>query len=94
MMTIVILLDCHSFLQAALGGITWGIYYLNRPTALTATIITCSLSCSATGGILIWQGGRRTRKTDVVQRRVKLALEEEAIARMERKRKQGAETDK
>lgn len=94
MMVIVILLDCHSFLQATLGGITWGIYYLDRPTALTATIITCSLSCSAVAGIIIWQGGSRTRKTDVVKRRVRLALEEEAIARMERKRKKAQELEK
>lgn len=88
MMTIVLLLDCHSCLQATLGGVTWGIYYLHRPTALTATIITCSLSCNAMAGILIWQGTKRTRKTDVVERRVKLALEQQAIARMDRKRRQ------
>ncbi|WFD38292.1 uncharacterized protein MJAP1_001243 [Malassezia japonica] len=90
MMTIVILLDCHSVLQGTLGGITWGIYYERRPTALTATIITCSLSCNAMAGILIWQGGRRTRKTEVVERQVKLALEERAIERMERKRRKAA----
>ncbi|WFD29304.1 hypothetical protein MSPP1_000311 [Malassezia sp. CBS 17886] len=90
MMAIVILLDCHSCLQAALGGITWGIKYEHRPTALTATIISCSLSCNAVAGILIWQGGKRTRKTDVVKRRLRIALEEQAIARMERKRRKAA----
>ncbi|WFD05197.1 hypothetical protein MVES1_000525 [Malassezia vespertilionis] len=91
MMAIVILLDSHSILQATLGGVTWGIPYHHRPTALTATIISCSLSCNAIAGILIWQGGKRTRKTEVVKRRVKLALEELAIERMERKRRKAAE---
>ena len=86
-MTIVILLDVYSMLQACLAGTTWGIRYERRPTALTATIISCSLSCNAIAGILIWQGGNRTRKTEVVKNRVKLAIEEQAIQRMERKRK-------
>lgn len=90
MMTIVVLLDVYSFLQACLAGTTWGIRYEHRPTALTATIISCSLSCNAIAGILIWQGGKRTRKTEVVQRRVKLALEEQAIQRMDRKRRKAA----
>lgn len=93
MMTIVILLDIYSCLQACLTGTTWGIRYEHRPTALTATIISCSLSCNAIAGILIWQGGKYTRKTEVVKRRVKLALEQRAIERMERKRKQRKELE-
>lgn len=94
MMTIVILLDIYSMLQACLAGTTWGIRYERRPTVLTATIISCSLSCNAIAGILIWQGGNRTRKTEVVKNRVKLAIEEQAIQRMERKRKKQEEPSK
>lgn len=90
MMTIVILLDVYSMLQACLAGTTWGIRYEHRSTALQASIISCSLSCNAIAGILIWQGGARTRKTEVVERRVKLAIEEQAIARMDRKRRKAA----
>jgi len=93
MMTIVILLDIYSCLQACLAGTTWGIRYEHRPTVLTSTIISCSLSCNAIAGILIWQGGKHTRKTEVVKRRVKLALEQRAIERMERKRKQRMELE-
>lgn len=93
MMTIVILLDIYSCLQACLAGTTWGIRYERRPTVLTATIISFSLSCNAVAGILIWQGGKHTRKTEVVKRRVKLALEQRAIERMERKRKQRTKLD-
>ncbi len=64
MMAVVILLDCHSCLQASLGGTTWGIYYKRRPTSVTATIITFSLSCNAvadssSGGVAV---ERRRRK--------------------------------
>ena len=89
----VILLDIYSCLQACLAGTTWGIRYERRPTVLTATIISFSLSCNAVAGILIWQGGKHTRKTEVVKRRVKLALEQRAIERMERKRKQRTKLD-
>ena len=44
--------------------------------------------------MLIWQGGNRTRKTEVVKNRVKLAIEEQAIQRMERKRKKQEEPSK
>lgn len=91
MIVIVCLLDCHSLLQAALGGCTWGIYYLDRPTALTATLISCSLSCNAVAGLLIYIGGRRTKKREEVGRRLKVALEAEAWKRMERRREREME---
>lgn len=86
MIVIVCLLDCHSLLQGALGGCTWGIKYTHRPTALTATLISCSLSCNAVAGLLIYIGGRRTKKTEEVERRLRIALENEAKAKIERKR--------
>lgn len=85
MMAIVILLDCHSCLQASLGGTTWGIYYKNRPTSVTATIITFSLSCNAVAGILIWLGGNRTKKKEEVERLLGIALEEEALRKIRKK---------
>ncbi|CAO1613990.1 unnamed protein product [Sympodiomycopsis kandeliae] len=78
MIVIVCLLDCHSLLQGSLGGVTWGINYHHRPTALTATLITCSLSCNAVAGFLIYLGGRKTKKVEEVQKRIRIALEEEA----------------
>ena len=91
MMTIVSLLDVYSMLQCCLAGTMWGIRYERRPTSLTASIVSSSLSCNIIAGLLIWQGGKRTRKTEVVERRVKLALEERAIERMERKRLKNAQ---
>ncbi|EPQ28066.1 uncharacterized protein PFL1_04393 [Pseudozyma flocculosa PF-1] len=93
MMVIVILLDAHSCLQASLGGTTWGIYYKNRPTSVTATIITFSLSCNIIAGIIIWWGGQRTKKTEEVERLLRIALEEEALAKIERRRKRAEEKE-
>ena len=89
MIVIVCLLDCHSLLQAALGGCTWGIKYTHRPTALTATLISCSLSCNAVAGLIIYLGGRRTKKREEVERRLKIALEQEALEKIERRRARG-----
>lgn len=85
MMTIVLLLDVYSMLQVCLAGTMWGIRYERRPTVLTATIVSTSLSCNAIAGLLIWLGSIHTRKTEVVKHKVQLALEEMAIRRMERK---------
>lgn len=94
MIAIVCLLDCHSILQGALGGCTWGIKYTHRPTALTATLITCSLSCNAMAGLLIYIGGRKTKKREEVERRLKIALEAMALAKIERRRARGELPDR
>lgn len=94
MMAIVILLDCHSCLQASLGGTTWGIYYKDRPTSVTATIITFSLSCNAVAGLLIWIGGNRTKKSEEVERLLRIALEEEALRKIKKRQRRRAEAER
>lgn len=59
---------------------------MDRPTALTATLISASLSCNAVAGLLIYIGGRRTKKKKEVERRLRVALEKEAWERMQRRR--------
>jgi hypothetical protein len=82
-------ITCSLFLtQMALGGTTWGIKYTVRPPALTATILSCSISCNITAGILISIGTRRTRKKEEVEKRLRQALTEEAMARIEKERKE------
>jgi hypothetical protein len=85
-----VLLDCHSCLQMSLGGTTWGIYYKRRPSALTATILSCSISCNLTAGALISWGARRTRKSEEVEKRVRQALTAEAMRRLELQRRDEA----
>jgi hypothetical protein len=83
----VVLLDFHSIFQIALGTCTWSISYHVRPFALTTVILCCSIACNITAGILITLGDRRTRKTEVVKRMFRQELTQEAIKKMERRRK-------
>lgn len=79
LIAIVVLLDCHSLFQMALGGTTWGIYYKVRPKALTAVILTFSLSCNISAGITISVGDRKSRKKLVVEQMFRQGLTEEAL---------------
>lgn len=86
LVAIVVLLDCHSLFQIALGTCTWAISYHHRPGALTATILCCSITCNITAGVLITVGDRRTRKKEVVKKMLRQALTEEALRKMEKER--------
>jgi hypothetical protein len=86
LVAIVVLLDCHSCFQLALGLCTWCIDYKKRPGALTATILSCSIAVNTTAGILISIGDRRTRKKEVVERMFRQELTEEAMRRMRHKK--------
>ncbi|KAF2496834.1 hypothetical protein BU16DRAFT_560147 [Lophium mytilinum] len=86
LITIVVLLDCHSCFQMALGGTTWGIYYKDRPKALTAVILTCSICCNISAGITITVGDRRSRKKMVVEQMFRQGLTEEALRKLRRER--------
>lgn len=87
LIAIVLLLDMHSCFQIALGACTWGIYYKNRPFALTTVILCCSIACNITAGILIWVGDRKSRKVEVIKRMFRQELTGEAIRMMEKKKK-------
>lgn len=56
LVAIVVLLDCHSLLQIALGTCTWAINYHVRPFALTTVILCCSITVNITAGVLITVG--------------------------------------
>jgi hypothetical protein len=87
LIAIVVLLDCHSLLQIALGACTWGINYHHRPFALTTVILCCSITCNISGGVLIMIGDRRTRKKDVVERLFREQLTKEAMKKINKKKK-------
>ncbi|KAF4276181.1 hypothetical protein KXW14_003616 [Aspergillus fumigatus] len=87
LIAIVVLLDCHSLFQIALGACTWGINYHVRPFALTTVILCCSITCNITGGVLIMIGDRRTRKKDVVERLFRQQLTEEAAKKMQKNKR-------
>lgn len=87
LIAIVVVLDCHSMLQIALGSCTWSIDYHVRPFALTTVILCCSIACNITGGVLIMIGDRRTRKKDVVERMFRQKLTSEAMKMMQKRRR-------
>lgn len=86
LVAIVVLLDCHSFLQIALGTCTWAINYKTRPFALTTVILCCSITVNITAGILISVGDHRTRKKEVLEKMFRQELTEEAIKKVERRK--------
>ncbi|KAF2707460.1 hypothetical protein K504DRAFT_384036 [Pleomassaria siparia CBS 279.74] len=93
LVAIVVLLDCHSLFQIALGACTWGISYHVRPMALTTVILCCSITCNATAGLIILIGDRRTRKKDVLERMNRQELTEEAIHKVEKKKEKESESE-
>ena len=90
LITIVVLLDCHSVFQITLGTFTWSHEnYQTRPFAVTTAVLCCSLTCNIVGGILISVGDHKTRKKDVKELMFRQQLTEDAIHQMEkRKRKE------
>lgn len=85
LITVVVLLDFHSMFQMALGGTTWGIYYRDRPRALTAVILACSITCNISGGIVISRGDKRSRKKAVSEQMTRQARTGEAMKRIEKR---------
>lgn len=88
---IVVLLDCHSLLQIALGTCTWAISYKVRPFALTTVILCCSITVNITGGVLISVGDHRTRKKEVIERMFRQELTTEAIKQVEKRKEKEKE---
>jgi hypothetical protein len=74
----------------SLGATTWGIYWKVRPSALTATILSCSITTNLTAGFLISLGGRRTRKKEEVEKRLRQALTAEAMRHLEQQKRDEA----
>ncbi|KAH8899816.1 hypothetical protein GQ53DRAFT_709041 [Thozetella sp. PMI_491] len=92
LIAIVLLLDLHSCLQISLGACTWGIDPAVRPMALTATILSCSITANCTAGILISIGDHRTRKKEVIDWLSRQELTEAAMKKMKKQREAAAES--
>ena len=89
LITVVVLLDFHSFFQMALGGTTWGINYHVRPRALTTVILALSISCNIAGGITISVGDHKSRKKEVFERMFRQKRTSEAMKKIEKKKGKG-----
>lgn len=94
LIAIVSLLDAHSILQISLGAFTWGWSYHTRPEWITAVILSISITVNIAGGVLITVGDKRTRKKDVLLRMARQGLTEEAMRKVEKKKREiGAEEE-
>ena len=92
LVAVVVLLDCHSLLQIALGTCTWSISYHVRPFALTTVILCCSITCNITAGIVISIGDHKTRKKDVLEKMFRQELTKSAMKKVVRKRGRDVDT--
>jgi hypothetical protein len=86
LITIIVLLDCHSLLQIALGTCTWAISYHVRPFALTTVILCCSITCNITAGVVISIGDHKTRKKDVLECMSRQDLTAQAMKDIDKRR--------
>lgn len=86
LITIIVLLDCHSLLQIALGTCTWAISYHVRPFALTTVILCCSITCNITAGVVISIGDHKTRKRDVLECMLRQDLTAQAMKDIDKRR--------
>ncbi|CAK9781702.1 hypothetical protein CC85DRAFT_324772 [Cutaneotrichosporon oleaginosum] len=69
-----ILMDGNSFFQCLLCGCMWGMNRHTRPPWTTGSLIPLSFLCGIGAGVLIWQGGKRTKKTAAVEDKLRKAL--------------------
>ncbi|KAI0750742.1 golgi-body localization protein domain-containing protein [Daedaleopsis nitida] len=69
--------DLNSFFQILLSGCMWGLDRFQRPAWTTATTLPAAFVAGIIAGVLIYWGGRKTRRTEQVKDRLRIALEME-----------------
>lgn len=67
-------MDGNSFFQCILCGCMWGMNRHTRPPWTTGSLIPLSFLCGIGAAVLIWQGGKRTKKTAAVEDKLRKAL--------------------
>jgi hypothetical protein len=53
----------------------WSMNRFQRPAWTTSILILLAFSCGIISGILIWRGGKRTKRTERVEERLRRVLE-------------------
>ncbi|KAI0723244.1 hypothetical protein C8Q76DRAFT_722203 [Earliella scabrosa] len=69
--------DLNSFFQCLLSGCMWGLDRFQRPAWTTATTLPAAFVAGIIAGVLIYWGGKKTRRTEQVEDRLRIALEME-----------------
>ncbi|KAF9782328.1 hypothetical protein BJ322DRAFT_1075621 [Thelephora terrestris] len=75
-------IDGNSFFQVILCGTMWGLNRFQRPPWSTGILIPTSFLCGIASAVLIWQGGKKTKRVEKVEQFLKnaLAMEEKPRA--------------
>ena len=58
-----------------LAACMWAINRFNRPAWTTGLLIPLAFGCGIFSGVLIWQGGKKTKRTERVEERLRRVLE-------------------
>jgi hypothetical protein len=53
----------------------WSLNRFKRPSWTTALLIPLAFGCGITSGVLIWRGGKKTKRTERVEERLRRVLE-------------------
>ncbi|KAH9853535.1 hypothetical protein C2E23DRAFT_821747 [Lenzites betulinus] len=69
--------DLNSFFQILLSGTMWGLDRFQRPAWTTGTTLPAAFVAGIIAGVLIYWGGRQTRRTEEVRDRLRMALKME-----------------
>ncbi|KAI0307282.1 hypothetical protein B0F90DRAFT_1932074 [Multifurca ochricompacta] len=72
---ICLLNDGNSVFQCILAACMWSMNRFDRPSWTTGLLIPLAFGCGILSGILIWQGGKKTKRTERVEERLRRALE-------------------
>jgi len=74
--------DGNSIFQVILCGTMWGLNRFDRPAWSTGLLIPASFLCGIVSAVLIWHGGKKTKRVEKVERFLKhaLAMEEKQRA--------------
>jgi len=72
---ICLLNDGNSVFQCALAACMWSMNRFNRPAWTTSILIPLAFGCGIASGVLIWQGGKKTKRTERVEERLRRVLQ-------------------
>ncbi|KAG1815504.1 uncharacterized protein BJ212DRAFT_1356971 [Suillus subaureus] len=71
---ICLFIDGNSAFQVMLSGCMWSMNRFERPAWTTGSLIPASFLCGIISAILIWRGGKLTRRTEKIENTLRTAL--------------------
>ncbi|KAH9045533.1 hypothetical protein EDB85DRAFT_1907089 [Lactarius pseudohatsudake] len=72
---ICLLNDGNSVFQCMLAACMWSMNRFDRPAWTTGLLIPLAFGCGIASGVLIWRGGKKTKRTERVEERLRRVLQ-------------------